>query len=84
MCGMPSQTCLMSKKNREALQLDVNGLVVVRSNDQDTSVVRRILKAPNIPQKDAFVFLSPDDLNLLNVNIADNVELSQDTEGVET
>lgn len=82
-CGIPAKTILLAKKNREALAIEVEGLVVIHCDDQDTTIVRRVVKAQHHPLMNDFVFLSPEDLHLLNVNIEDRVELRPDTEGIE-
>jgi len=83
MCGMPGQTCLISKKNREALGLELGDVLLIESEEQSTSVSRRVLRAPNMPNKDEFVFLAPEDLDFLNLDISENVTISPDISGVE-
>jgi hypothetical protein len=80
MCGMPAQTCLLSKKSRELLGIAVDDLVTV-STDVG-SITRFVLKSPAIQEKDDFVFLSPEDLVFLNIEIATTVDVSLDTCGV--
>lgn len=82
MCGMPAQTCLLSKKSREFLGIKVGDLVTINVPDSG-SITRFVLKAPAaVQEKDSFVFLSPEDLQFLNIEIATTVDVSQDTVGV--
>jgi hypothetical protein len=81
MCGMPSQTCLLSKKSREALGVMIDDLVMINALDSGT-IIRFVLKAPAIREKDDFVFLSPEDLKFLNIEIANTVDVFPDTVGV--
>lgn len=82
-CGIPDQTCMISKKTRTLLGVDVGSVIRIESEDNSTQVSRRVIKSPAVHNKDDFVFLSPEDLNLLNVKISDNVGIRLDPEGLE-
>ena len=83
MCGIPEQTCLVSKRNRDTLGVHIGDLLKVQDPLRDSFVTRRILRAPRMELKDDFVFVSPEDLEFLNVDIADKVDISQDFGGIE-
>jgi len=82
MCGIPDQSCLISRKTRDQIGVSVGDVVRIEVLDGNL-VARRVMKAPNVPCKDEYVFLCPEDIGLLNVDISTNVELRLDPEGIE-
>jgi len=81
MCGIPPQTCLISKKNRDVLGLALDELVLI-DHEGLGQVTRFILKSPNIPEKDDFVFVSVEDLKFLSAEIAEAVDVTPDKGGI--